>query len=107
MSVRATIQDETSKIHKYIKDKAPTDDVLSECLRQWGTEDEVLEVPSWEDKPLHGMYHPNITEEILPMARQSWTEGQHRGTHHGCTGAGLEHQSNRGPDLPHQTRPQV
>ena len=74
MSVRATIQDETSKIHKYIKDKAPTDDVLSECLRQWGTEDEVLEVPSWEDKPLHGMYHRNITEVAAIKKSYQWLD---------------------------------
>uniref|UniRef100_A0A096LVH5 Uncharacterized protein n=1 Tax=Poecilia formosa TaxID=48698 RepID=A0A096LVH5_POEFO len=36
---RETVQDETSKIHKYIKDKASTHDVISECLRQWGTKD--------------------------------------------------------------------
>uniref|UniRef100_A0A3B4BA40 Solute carrier family 49 member 3 n=1 Tax=Periophthalmus magnuspinnatus TaxID=409849 RepID=A0A3B4BA40_9GOBI len=56
VSVKATVQDETSKIHKYIKDKAPTDDVLSECLRQ---------EPSWKDKPVHGMYHLNITEVLI------------------------------------------
>ncbi|XP_051930603.1 uncharacterized protein LOC127606352 [Hippocampus zosterae] len=32
-SVRATVQDETSKLHEYIKEKAPTDDVLIEGLR--------------------------------------------------------------------------
>lgn len=44
MSVRVTIQDETLKIN--IKDKASTDDVLSEHLRHWGTEDDVPEGPS-------------------------------------------------------------
>ena len=74
VSVRATIQDETSKIHKYIKEKAPTDDVLSECLRQWGTEDEVQEEPSWQDKPLHGMYHRNITEVADLKKSYQWLE---------------------------------
>ncbi|KAK7886240.1 hypothetical protein WMY93_025861 [Mugilogobius chulae] len=75
VSVRATIQDETSEIHKYIKDKAPTDGVLSECLRQWGTDDEVLEEePSWEDKPLHGMYHRNITEVADLKKSYQWLE---------------------------------
>ncbi|KAK7895269.1 hypothetical protein WMY93_020594 [Mugilogobius chulae] len=75
VSVRVTIQDETSEIHKYIKDKAPTDGVLSECLRQWGTDDEVLEEePSWEDKPLHGMYHRNITEVADLKKSYQWLE---------------------------------
>ena len=73
--MRATIQDETSKIHKYIKDKAPTDDVLSECLRQWGTEDEeVQEEPSRQDKPLHGMYHRNITKVADINKSYQWLE---------------------------------
>ena len=111
MSVRATIQDETSQIHENIKEKAPTHDVLSECLRQWGTEDEVQEGPSWQDKPLHGMYHRNITEVADIRKTYQWIEraGLKDSTeaHHGSTGTGLEHQSNRGPDLPHQTRPKV
>ncbi|XP_055368940.1 uncharacterized protein LOC129604854 [Betta splendens] len=75
VSVRATIRDETCKIHKYIKEKAPTDDVLSECLRQWRTEDEMLEEgPSWEDKPLHGMYHRNITEVADLNKSYQWLE---------------------------------
>ncbi|KAK7879105.1 hypothetical protein WMY93_034112 [Mugilogobius chulae] len=74
VSVRATIQDETSEIHKYIKDKAPTDGVLSECLRQWGTDEVLEEEPSWEDKPLHGMYHRNITEVADLKKSYQWLE---------------------------------
>ncbi|XP_055359974.1 uncharacterized protein LOC129603341 [Betta splendens] len=75
VSVRATIQDKTSKIHKYIMDKALTDDVLSKCLRQWRTEDEMLEEgPSWEDKPLHRMYHRNITEVADLNKSYQWLE---------------------------------
>ncbi|XP_051931065.1 uncharacterized protein LOC127607055 [Hippocampus zosterae] len=75
VSVRATVQDETSKLHEYIKEKAPTDDVLRECLRQWGTEDEALEEgPSWEDKPLHGMYHRTITEVADLKKSYQWLE---------------------------------
>ena len=33
LSVRATIQDRTTKIHEYIKEIAPNDDLLSEGLR--------------------------------------------------------------------------
>ncbi|XP_051916213.1 uncharacterized protein LOC127597287 isoform X2 [Hippocampus zosterae] len=75
VSVRATVQDETSKHHEYIKEKAPTDDVLRECLRQWGTEDEALEEgPSWEDKGLHGMYHRTITEVADLKKSYQWLE---------------------------------
>ncbi|KAK7877340.1 hypothetical protein WMY93_031944 [Mugilogobius chulae] len=74
VSMRVTIQDETSKIHKYIKDKAPTDGVLSECLRQWGTDEVLEEEPSWEDKPLHGMYHRNITEVADLKKSYQWLE---------------------------------
>ncbi|XP_051911362.1 uncharacterized protein LOC127593748 [Hippocampus zosterae] len=75
VSVRATVQDETSKLHDYIKDKAPTDDVLKECLRQWGTEDEELEEgPSWEDKPLHRKYHRTITEMADLKKSYQWLE---------------------------------
>uniref|UniRef100_A0A3B3XJI2 Peptidase metallopeptidase domain-containing protein n=1 Tax=Poecilia mexicana TaxID=48701 RepID=A0A3B3XJI2_9TELE len=45
------------------------------------------------------MYNQQIT------AGKSWTQGQHRGPHPGCPGTGPKHQSNRGSDLPHQTRP--
>ena len=34
MSIRATVQDETSKIQEYIRKMAPKDELLSECLRQ-------------------------------------------------------------------------
>ncbi|XP_051920732.1 uncharacterized protein LOC127600296 isoform X1 [Hippocampus zosterae] len=75
VSVRATVQDETSKLHEYIMEKAPTDDVLRECLRQWGTEDEALEEgPSWEGKPLHGMYHRTITEVADLKKSYQWLE---------------------------------
>uniref|UniRef100_A0A3B3HW39 Reverse transcriptase domain-containing protein n=1 Tax=Oryzias latipes TaxID=8090 RepID=A0A3B3HW39_ORYLA len=75
VSVEATIQDETSKMHKYIKLKAPNDSVLSECLRQWRAEDTVLEDrSSWEDKPLHGMYHRTITEVADIKKSYQWLE---------------------------------
>ncbi|XP_051929435.1 uncharacterized protein LOC127605701 [Hippocampus zosterae] len=71
VSVRATVQDETSKLHEYIKEKAPMDDVL----RQRGTEDEALvEGPSWEDKSLHGMYHRTITEVADLKKSYQWLE---------------------------------
>uniref|UniRef100_A0A3P9JW03 Protein kinase domain-containing protein n=1 Tax=Oryzias latipes TaxID=8090 RepID=A0A3P9JW03_ORYLA len=75
VSVEATIQDETSKMHEYIKLKAPTDSVLSECLRQWRAEDTVLEDrSSWEDKSLHGMYHRTITEVADIKKSYQWLE---------------------------------
>uniref|UniRef100_A0A3B3HDB2 HAT C-terminal dimerisation domain-containing protein n=1 Tax=Oryzias latipes TaxID=8090 RepID=A0A3B3HDB2_ORYLA len=75
VSVEATIQDETSKMHEYIKLKAPTDSVLSECLRQWRAEDTVLEDrSSWEDKPLHWMSHRTITEVADINKSYQWLE---------------------------------
>ncbi len=59
MSVRATIQDETTNIQEYIRKMAPSDDLLSECLRQEkpiGEEEEPAGL-TWQDKPLHGMYY--------------------------------------------------
>ncbi|KAK7906619.1 hypothetical protein WMY93_015231 [Mugilogobius chulae] len=121
VSVRATIQDETSNIHKYIKDKAPTDGVLSECLRQWGTDDEVLEEePSWEDKPLHGTYHRNITEVADLKISYQWLEraglkdstealilaAQEQALSTRAIEAQIYHtRQDPSPDLPHQTRP--
>ena len=45
---------------------APSDELLSECLRQlkprrW---EEEQEEPPWKDKPLHRMYHQQIEEVI-------------------------------------------
>uniref|UniRef100_A0A3B5PPD0 Reverse transcriptase domain-containing protein n=1 Tax=Xiphophorus maculatus TaxID=8083 RepID=A0A3B5PPD0_XIPMA len=74
VSVRTTVQDETTKIHKYIRDKASTDNVLSEYLRQQGTEVEVPEIPSWQDKPLHGMYHQQITQVADISKSYQWLE---------------------------------
>ncbi|XP_078808275.1 uncharacterized protein LOC144994388 [Oryzias latipes] len=75
VSMEATIQDETSKMHEYIKLKAPTDSMLSECLRQWRAEDTVLEDrSSWEDKPLHTMYHRTITEVADIKKSYQWLE---------------------------------
>ena len=58
MNVRATVQDETTKIQEYLR--WPTnDDLLSECLRQQKPieENEEEDTPSWSDKALQGMYH--------------------------------------------------
>ncbi len=53
MSVRATIQDETTNIQEYIRKMAPSDDLLSECLRQEKPirEEEEPMGLSWQDKP--------------------------------------------------------
>lgn len=86
VSIKDTIQDETKKIHEYIGKMAPSDELLSEYLRQQNLleeEREEQEETSWKDKPLHGMSHRQIKEsgwyrEILPVAGNSWTETQHR-----------------------------
>ena len=59
VSVRATIQGETTKIQEYIRRMFPNDDLLSECLRQQKPSEEKEEKKrtSWRDKPLYGMYH--------------------------------------------------
>lgn len=54
VSVRTPIEDET-KIHEYIGKMAPTDHVLSECLRQQKPEKE--EELSWKHRRQHGMHH--------------------------------------------------
>ncbi|XP_078791071.1 uncharacterized protein LOC111949134 [Oryzias latipes] len=49
--------------------------LLSECLRQWRAEDAVLgDRSSWEDKPLHGMYHRTITEVADIKKSYQWLE---------------------------------
>ena len=53
VSIRPTIQDETTKVQEYIRKMAPSDELLSECLRLLkprGCEEEEL---SWKDKHLH------------------------------------------------------
>ena len=64
MSVKATIQDETTRIQEYIRKMAPNDDLLSECLGQQKPSEvkEEDERPSWSDNLLHGMYHGQIEE---------------------------------------------
>ena len=64
VSVKATIQDETTRIQEYIRKMAPNDDLLSECLRQQKPSEvkEEDERPSWSDNLLHGMYHRQIEE---------------------------------------------
>jgi len=62
VSVRATIQDDTTKIQESIGKMAPSDELLSECLRlqkpREGRDEE--EELSWKHNPLHGMYHQQI-----------------------------------------------
>uniref|UniRef100_A0A3B3HR86 Carbohydrate sulfotransferase n=1 Tax=Oryzias latipes TaxID=8090 RepID=A0A3B3HR86_ORYLA len=49
--------------------------LLSKCLRQWRVEDTMLEDrSSWEDKPLHGMYHWTITEVADIKKSYQWLE---------------------------------
>ena len=64
MSVRATIQDETTKIQGYIRKMAPNDDLLDECLwlQEPREKKKEKERPSYRDKHLHGMYHRQIEE---------------------------------------------
>ncbi|TWW61002.1 hypothetical protein D4764_05G0010920 [Takifugu flavidus] len=63
VSVRTTVQEETTSLREYIKMMAPSDPLLSECLRQQKpTKEEEPEGLSWKDKPMHGMYHRQIEE---------------------------------------------
>ena len=59
MSVRVTIQDETTKIQEYIRKMAPNDDMLGDGLRQQKPNEEMDEEvrPSWKENPVHRMYH--------------------------------------------------
>ena len=53
---------------------APTE-VLSEYLRQQKPDEEEEHVePSWEDKPLHGMYHRQIKEVADIRKSYQWLE---------------------------------
>jgi len=54
VSVRAMIQDERKKIQEYTREVAPSDELLSECLRllkSRGVEEE--EEPSWKASTRH------------------------------------------------------
>lgn len=65
MSIKDTIQDETTKIHEHIRKMAPSEEQLSEYLRQQNLleeEKEEQEEASWRDKPLHGMSHQQTEE---------------------------------------------
>ena len=59
--VRATIQDEKTNIQEYIRQMAPRDKLLNECLRLLKPR-RGEEKPSWRDKSLHGTYHRQIEE---------------------------------------------
>ncbi|KAI3377065.1 hypothetical protein L3Q82_000275 [Scortum barcoo] len=49
---------------------APSDELLSEYLRQQKPDSEEQLEASWMDKPLHGMYHRQIEE--VPDIRKSY-----------------------------------
>ena len=72
-----TIQDETMKIQDYIRKMAPSDELLSESLRQQtpNNYDENNEPSScWKDKPLRSMYHQQIEEVADIKISYSWLE---------------------------------
>ena len=76
MSIRATIQDETTKIQEYIRNLAPSDELLNQCLRHLapGKGGEVEEEPSLKDKPLHGMYFRQIEDVAEIEKSYQWLE---------------------------------
>ena len=56
MSIRATIQDESTEVQEYIRRTVPDGDLINEGLRQQKPcEEKEEDRPSWRDKPLHGM----------------------------------------------------
>ena len=57
MSVRVTIQYETTKIQECIRKMAPSDELLSERLRLLKPRGDKEEEPSMKVKSLHGIYH--------------------------------------------------
>lgn len=69
MSVRTPIEDET-KIHENIGKMAPTDNVLSEYLRQQKPEKE--EEQSWKHRRQHGMHHWQIEEVAYIEKSYQW-----------------------------------
>ncbi len=71
VSVRATVQDETTKIQECINKMAPKDELLSDYLRQQKpTNADEEDEPSLRDKPLYGMYHHHI-EEVADIKKSS------------------------------------
>ena len=64
MSIRATIQDETTNIEEYIRKMPP---MMTCKLHASGSRNPVRRrkkkrEPSWRDKPLHRLYHQQIEE---------------------------------------------
>ncbi|TWW73235.1 hypothetical protein D4764_15G0006290 [Takifugu flavidus] len=63
VTMRRQLGEETTRLQEYIKKMAPTDPLLSECLRQQKpSKEEEPEGLSWKDQPLHGMDHRQIEE---------------------------------------------
>ena len=87
--VRATIQDETTKIQEYIRKMVPSDELLSECFKLLKSrrDEEEEDKLSWKDKALHA----DSTEALIMAAQEQ----------------ALTHKSIRGQGLPHQTGLQV
>ncbi|KAI3355666.1 hypothetical protein L3Q82_004258 [Scortum barcoo] len=68
-SIRATVQDETTKIQEYIRKLIPQNECLSEYLRQQKPNNaEEEDGPSWRDKSLHGSCHTPTNLLLLSLA---------------------------------------
>ncbi len=70
------MKQQTSNIQEYIRKMASSSDLLSECFRQEKPirEEEEPVGLSWQDKPLHSMYHRQI-EEVADIGKSyQWLE---------------------------------
>ena len=88
----------------------PSDDLLSQCLRQPkpNEEKEEEERLPLRNKALDGMYHWQIEEvagieKAYQFLEKAGPQGQFC-NYHGSTRTGLERKINKSQGLPHQTR---
>ena len=69
ISIERTIQEEEESLRKYVAEKAPTDQLISEYAKKEKI-NEAAQRPTtnWQDKPLHGKYHQSI-EKVADLEK--------------------------------------
>lgn len=98
LSIRAIIQDDTTKLKEYIWKMEPRDERIPRVAGNWwwGTPGSIMggQTPAWHVRsPKWGS---DKYQKILPADGKGCTQRKYQHTSHGRTSASSEHQSNGG-----------